>query len=94
MTDPCVLQSPDFNEKVTLRSLAYGKYIGELLPGSKQLKKSKILLNEDTLKNILQKKYIYMSFKMKTIHLVIKQTYAPFCLYLRFHMTLKEHVPI
>ena len=30
---------------------AYGKYVGELLPGSKQLKISKLLLNVDKLKN-------------------------------------------
>ena len=35
---------------------AYGKYVGELLPGSKQLKISKLLLNVDKLKNFPQKK--------------------------------------
>ena len=35
---------------------AYGKNVGELLPGSKQLKISKLLLNVDKLKNFLQKK--------------------------------------
>ena len=35
---------------------AYGKYVGELLPGSKQLKISKLLLNVDKLKNVPQKK--------------------------------------
>ena len=34
----------------------YGKYVGELLPGSKQLKISKLLLNVDKLKNFPQKK--------------------------------------
>ena len=55
---------------------AYGKYVGELLPGSKQLKISKPFLNVDKLKNFPQKnKYMYISCIMKTIHLVIK-TYA------------------
>ena len=35
---------------------AYGKCVGELLPRSKQLKISKLLLNVDKLKNFLRKK--------------------------------------
>ena len=35
---------------------AYGNYVGELLPGSKQLKISKLLLNVTKLKNFPQKK--------------------------------------
>ena len=52
---------------------AYGKYVGELLPGSKQLKITKLLLNVDKLKNFPQKKVYVHSCIMKTIHLVLNQ---------------------
>ena len=43
---------------------AYGKYVGELLPGSKQLKINKLLLNVDKLRNFPQKKvYVHKLYK-------------------------------
>ena len=44
---------------------AYGEFVGELLPGSKQLKISKFLLNMDKLKNFPQKKvYIHTLYNV------------------------------
>ena len=67
---------------------ACGKYVGELLAGSKLLKISKLLLNVDKLKNFPQKKvYMYISCLMKSNHLVIKNI-CIFFFNLRFLMTL------
>ena len=63
MTDPCVLRSPDFYDEGYAQVTAYGKYVGELLPGSKLLKLSKLFLNVDKLKNFPKKKvYVHMLY--------------------------------
>ena len=60
---------------------AYGKYVGELLPGSKQLKISKLLLNVDKLKNFPQKKvYIHKLYINENYPFSFKKTYAYFFL--------------
>ena len=55
---------------------AYGKYVSELLPGSKQLKISKLLLNVDKLKNFPQKKVCVHKLYNENYPFSYKKTYA------------------
>ena len=60
---------------------AYRKYVGELLPGRKEaIKKSKLLLNMNKLKNFLQKKVYEQKFYNENYSLSFKKTYALFFL--------------
>ena len=90
MTDSWVLLSPDFYRRVTLRSLCIPKkYVSELLPGSKQLKISKLLLNVDKLKNFPQKKVYVHKLYNENYPFSFKKHMHIFFFNLRFHMTLR-----